>query len=445
MGQHSNRRRALPDLHGSAKSPKRKPIGVEPGKYYHWNNEPDLVCLAIDLDYVRKVVKREMVRCGTVSMYSFLREKGLYSIYLLLTGKKGSTSVVILKRFCKEFNVDLNDIEKKGIILNPRIFPIDMSSNAFIKLKSHVFNEGRIAFRKRSVGRLGYSNQDPVLLRYFTDLVRELGGDIRREPRFARYVLLVEANPVLARALDASGLPFGRKTRTDPPLDPLIRPNSRLFRYHIQATLAEEGWCSLIIAKGRRIQFVIAWGRSVDITDKLTGEQIEYLRQIAQTRRKRKIPIGSIEDTVLLREISLNAPQSFGQELTLLALSHKNIQWPEGLPTKVHISKKGWVTTFWEIHFNSPELIDFIHDEYGMLPSTWKSKRFENLYDVYVKYRGKKLTDEEIQEVRKFIEANPPKVSAEWISEKMRELFPSVEWGDDVEWIRKKLGRKKSK
>jgi len=444
VGQHSTRRRALPDLHRSAKSTKRKPRGIETGRYYHWNNEPNLARLAIDLDYVRKVVKREMTRSGAVNIYSFLDEKGLYSIYLRLTGKKDSTSVVlILKRICKELNVDPNDIEKKGIILNPRIFPIDMSSKEFIKLKSHVLNEGRIAFRWRSVGRLGYSNQDPVLLRYFTDLVRGLGGDIHREPRFARYVLLVEANPALARALDASGLSYGRKTRTDPPLDPLIKPNSSLFRYHIQATLTEEGWCSLIIAKGRRIQFVIAWGRSVDITDKLADEQIEYLRQIAQTRRK--IPIGSIEDTDLLREISLNTPRSLGQELTILALSHKNKQWPEGLPTKVHISKKGRITVFWEIHFNTPELIDLIHDKYGMLPSTWKSRRFENLYDVYVKYRGKKLTDEEIREVSKFIEENQPKVSAEWISEKIRELFPSVEWGADIEWIRKKLGREKNK
>jgi len=76
-----------------------------------------------------------------------------------------------------------------------------------------------------------------------------------------------------------------------------------------------------------------------------------------------------------------------------------------------------------------------------MLPNTWKERRFERLYETYVKYRGRRLTDEEIQEIRKVKEQNPPKVPAEWISEKMRELFPSVEWGGDLERIRKMLGR----
>jgi len=169
VGQHSTRRRALPDLHRSAKSTKRKPRGIESGRYYHWNNEPDLARLAIDLDYIRKVVEREMTRSGVASMHTFLKKRDLFNVFLRLTGKKVSTSVGILKKFCKAFNVDLNEIEKKGVILNTLNFPIDMSSKAFIKLKSHVLNEGKITFRKKYVGRLGYSNQDPVLLRYFED------------------------------------------------------------------------------------------------------------------------------------------------------------------------------------------------------------------------------------------------------------------------------------
>jgi len=39
---------------------------------------------------------------------------------------------------------------------------------------------------------------------------------------------------------------------------------------------------------------------------------------------------------------------------------------------------------------------------------------------------------------------NPPKVTVEWISEKVKELFPSVEWRGDLERIRRMLGRKKS-
>ena len=79
-----------------------------------------------------------------------------------------------------------------------------------------------------------------------------------------------------------------------------------------------------------------------------------------------------------------------------------------------------------------------------MLPGTWKARRFERLYETYVKYRGRELTDEEIQEIRKVKEDNPPKITAEWIIAKMQELFPSVKWGGDLERIRRVLGRKEN-
>ena len=125
----------------------------------------------------------------------------------------------------------------------------------------------------------------------------------------------------------------------------------------------------------------------------------------------------------------------------MLIHNHKQEQWPSRFPTRVHLSKRDRITAFWEIHFTSPELIDLIHDEYGMLPGTWKAKRFENLYEAYRKYRGRRLTDEEILNVKKVIEENPSKITAEWISKKIQEMFPSVKWGGDLEWIRKKLGR----
>jgi len=79
-----------------------------------------------------------------------------------------------------------------------------------------------------------------------------------------------------------------------------------------------------------------------------------------------------------------------------------------------------------------------------MLPNTWKEKRFENLYETYKKYRGKRLSEEDKIDIRKVKKDNPPKITAQGVSDKMRELFPSVEWGADLEWIRKMLGRKES-
>jgi len=121
-----------------------------------------------------------------------------------------------------------------------RVYPVDMRSMSFIKLKTHVLNEGKILLGKKIVRILGYANQDPILLQYFVEVVKKAGGSIKGEPRLETHKLVVYANPVLARALNASGLPFGRKTRTNPPIDPHLKQDRELFRYHIKSTLTEE-------------------------------------------------------------------------------------------------------------------------------------------------------------------------------------------------------------
>jgi hypothetical protein len=381
-----------------------------------------------------------MARSSATKMRQFLRKRNLEIVHKWIRTNQRNVRVLILKRFCRAFGIDPENLEKKGVILNPS-FPVNMGSKGFLKLKSHASNEGRIGFGYKSVNLFTYNNQDPVLLMHFIDAVREVRGKIVGQPRWGTHVLEIVADVVLGRAIVASGLSYGRKTRTNPSLDSSIIQDPKLFSYHIQATLNEEGWCSLKIDK-RRATFDLAWGRAVDITNSLSKEQIDEIQEIVAKRRRRKIPIKSI-DPKLYRTILLNPPRLFDQEITLLNYAHIQKDEFEGIPTKVHLSKENRITAFWGIHFNRPELIDIFHNEYGMLPGTWKAKRFENLYKAYKEFRGRRLTDEEITKVRKVKEENPPKVSTEWISEKMRELFPSVERGSDLEWIRKKLGRKK--
>lgn len=446
MGQHADRFRSRLDRHKSAKSrkgqPREKKATDKRERYYHCYDEPDYVRITIDINFIRNIVECAMAQNRTVSMRKFLYDRGLKIYYRTIKRGSGYLYLKNIRQFCKIFNIDLNELEQKGIILNPRLHPVDMHSKEFIKLKSHVLNEGRIAFLKQSVGILNYSNQDPVLLRYFTDIVKKLRGNITG-PYLATHALAINAIPALARALDASGLSSGRKTKTNPSLDLLLKEGSELFKYHIRATLTEEGWCSLSI-QHHSARFEIAWGRSVDITDKLSRDQIEELRGITKELGKRKIPIKSVKDPEIRKIIGQNPPRSFDQEVALLIHVHKEKQLHEGFPTRVHLSKEDRITAFWEIHFTRPDLVDLIHDEYGMLPSTWKARRLERLYETYVKYRGRRLTDEEIQEVRKVKEENPPKITAEWISKKMQELFPDVEWGGDLERIRRLLGRKES-
>jgi len=197
----------------------------------------------------------------------------------------------------------------------------------------------------------------------------------------------------------------------------------------------------LTISKSGRAYFDIAWGRSVDITDKLSEEQREKVRQLVEELGRRKIPARFVGGPEAWNIMQQNPPKSFVQETDLLNLAHKEIIWPGGYPTRIHLSKKDRITAFWEIHLTRPDLIDLIHDEYGMLPGTWKVRRFENLYDAYRKFRGRKLTDEEIREIRKIKEENQHKISVEWVSEKVQELFPDAQQARDLEKIRKMLGR----
>jgi len=394
--------------------------------------------------FVRDIIVHEMARLGITGMQEFLNKRGLARVYPWIKEGKSIVSVRILKNFCQRFHVDPNELEKKGIIQSPKLYPVNMSSSDFVRLKSHVLNEGRISVKKKSVGTLSYVNQDPVLLRYFANVIKGLGGSIRKELTFEGYGLAAYANPVLARALDFSGLPFGRKTRTNPPLDSLLRQNPELFRYHIQATLVEEGWTSLTISPYRRACLYIAWGRSVDIMAQLSSEQVNTIKNITEILRKRKIAIGNIKDYDLLNNIIKNPPLLFNQELFILSSTHKKKGWPEGHPTKIHLSKKGRITAFWEIHFTRPNLIDLIHDEYGMLPGTWKARRFEKLYEAYRKFRGRRLTDDEILEIRRVKDENPPEISVEWVSEKVQELFPEAEGARNLEKIRRMLGWKES-
>ncbi len=250
------------------------------------------------------------------------------------------------------------------------------------------------------------------------------------------------ANSVLGRALEASGLPRGKKTVSNPSLDPQMARDSGMTCYHVQATLNEEGGFYLTVNKQRRAGLGIAWGRSVDITDGLASMQVDELRRIEEEHGS-KIPIRRITDPEILRAVKGLSPRLLDQELALLSNSHMDAKWPRETPTKVHVSRYGRVTTFWEVRTSRPHLIDIIHDEYGLLPGTWKAERFERLYQAYVKYRGRQLTDEEIQELRKIKEENPADISIDWISRKTQELFPDIEWGKDVDEIRRKIERKK--
>lgn len=88
------------------------------------------------MSYVRHIVENEMTKYHKTKLRQFLYERNLATVYARIKYSKNIVKVKILKRFCKTFDIDLNDLERKGAILN-QIFPLDMDSKAFIKVKSH--------------------------------------------------------------------------------------------------------------------------------------------------------------------------------------------------------------------------------------------------------------------------------------------------------------------
>jgi len=70
---------------------------------------------------VKDIVKREMASCVATNMEKFLNKRGGESIFYWLQGPKKKMKVRTLKKFCNTFNIDFDELERKGIILGPII------------------------------------------------------------------------------------------------------------------------------------------------------------------------------------------------------------------------------------------------------------------------------------------------------------------------------------
>ena len=280
---------------------------AEKERYYHWYDEPENTRIEVDSDYVGKVMEQETKRPRAIGVTSPSKDRGMNRAGKVPDRPRGGRKRKVatiggLKRVCERFNIDFAEVERLGIISRPLSYPLDMNSRDFVKVKTHILNEGWTS----PAHNLAYNNQDPVLLKYFANAVAGAGGTITREPKLREGAIEVASNSALGRAVEASGLRRGRKTVTNPSLDSLVASDPEAARYHLQATLAEEGWFSLGVHKGKA-RFEIAWGRSVDITDRLQYEEVEQLRRMEEEHGG-KIPIRSIEDPEILKAIKEKPP-----------------------------------------------------------------------------------------------------------------------------------------
>lgn len=97
--------------------------------------------------------------------------------------------------------------------------------------------------------------------------------------------------------------------------------------------------------------------------------------------------------------------------------------WRHPRPDILSKTKDDRVTVEWRLETRRHGLVDLVHDYYGMLPGTWKSMVFEKLYHFYKDYRGRRLTDHEVEELHRIKKEYPWKAPQEWIQQKTRELF----------------------
>ncbi|MCS7364842.1 MAG: hypothetical protein NDF54_05330, partial [archaeon GB-1867-035] len=199
-----------------------------------------------------------------------------------------------------------------------------------------------------------------------------------------------------------------------------------LRKYHFKATLTEEGTSSLHITKEKRLRMTISWSRSIDITDKLTPQQKQKIKQLA---KKRDIAYGEVKKKRyhdIIEIILENRPRLLEQETSILEKIHKNIIDLKVTPIKpvsIHVSKDSRISVKWRIEFKSKKLIDLLCTEYGMLKETWKNQRLQKQYETYKKYRSRKLINNEITKIKETLKEIPPKIPKKWTKTKINELF----------------------
>jgi len=145
-------------------------------------DEPKLAHVTVDSSYVQGIIERGMRECGYYDIKSFLREKvsnkSDRTLYRNLVDRTKTTmNVGALKRFCDRFKISPDEIERRGVILQPHPYPIDMKCRGFLKMKTHALNEGTITQKRL----LSHSNQDPVMLKHFADTVKESGDRVLRK------------------------------------------------------------------------------------------------------------------------------------------------------------------------------------------------------------------------------------------------------------------------
>jgi len=196
-----------------------------------------------------------------------------------------------------------------------------------------------------------------------------------------------------------------------------------IWRYHMQTTLTEEGFLQIGIDKRKDTLTVhIGWRRATDITDQLTKDLISTLEPGTYNLTQLK-ELG--ED--ILEVIYRNPPVLLEKERDELIKRHiREISpwlWPNILPTNLIVRTDYRIRVNWIFTVSRARIVDLLYNRYGFIKGSWKYIAAQQRYDFYIKHRGRKLREEQINEFNEIRNKYPYKISRNWMKKRFKELF----------------------
>ena len=405
---------------------------------YHWYDEPPNALITIKSSKLKLILEELKLKLNAKSIEDLLLNKlkiprkQARKYLKILEKPTPKLKVKTLLQLCKHLKINPNQLELLDAFT--RKFPVNLKSPTITKLLTHMINEGNISKRtKGKYPKATYDNKDPTLHVYIRKLLENLGVKYEKPPTYKKNAYTTNIDATTTRILVKAGLKPGKKTITNPTLPTPIYTNPQLRKYHIQTTLTEEG-SSTVRISGKRVKMEITWDRSIDITDKLTPKQKQTLKQILEKEKEKRIPIGKVKKKIKDKKIANsiiaiaygNSPKLVREETALLNklhISDVKQKIVKSYPMRIQLSKDGRFTVAWRAYIANPKAIDLIVKKYGMLPNTWKEERLKKQYEIYLKYREKRLSDEEIKQVKKQIKSIPRRMPTQWRKQRFKELF----------------------
>ena len=427
--------RGAPEPPGVGKTFERVAGPRAPRRLYHWWEEPDGAVRKIRADYLHERIRRAMAELGVRNPYQLAKKLRIPEtrVHIIRDWFRQphavSAKTGVLKRILGYLRIPFEELEERNVFLD-RKFPIDLFSKPVVRLYTHVLNEGYLYVGKRPTEtNIRYVNQDPTLIRTFIDYVRRIGGEARiLEPKKPGFD--VRTDTVTARIIHAAGLPYGRKTLTNPPLHPVVMKDKELAKEHLHITFLEEGYATFSYGRGR-LQLIIGLGRSRDITDLLPSRSLKQLLQ----HKGEKVQPSQFLSTDLIRTIILPAaPTALVQEKAIISsLIKSRFSYPLQAEIRIsylHVSQEGRVTANYRLAMRSEEAIRLFEEIVLSRPvGAWKEHRFREMLRVYEEYKGRVLSPEEKEEAR--LRTPPSRIPEDWIISKAKQLL-----GDIAPWTR---------